>query len=98
MKKLSKTFVSKKPNYTGKKTIAATIALVLMLLFSTTIMIFPFVNASDPPRTWPTFSYVIATPNPVGVGQQVGVMMMLDKVHPTAEGNDQDPCRNKRSG
>lgn len=63
------------------KTKTASIALILMLTISATLITFlPTVNAAD----FPTYAYITVAPNPVGVGQTVTIIAWLDKVPPTA--------------
>jgi outer membrane protein assembly factor BamB len=68
------------------KTKTASITLILMLTFSATILAFPIVSAHDPPINIPSYAYVTATPNPIGVGQSVLIVMWLDFNPPTASG------------
>jgi hypothetical protein len=58
------------------------IIIVAMLVGAAFLTIAPSAQAFD--SQWDTFFYVIATPNPVGVGQTVVVTMGIDKVHPFA--------------
>ncbi len=46
----------------------------------------PVAFCHDPPLTLTTYAYVAASPNPVGVNQQVFIVMWIDKVPPTAGG------------
>ena len=69
-----------------KNRIATAIALFLMLTLTLTVSVFPIAKAHTPPRTLPTYSYVSASPNPIGVGQQAVIVFWLDKVPPTATG------------
>jgi len=65
------------------KSKAATITLVLVLTISATLITFlPTVNAAD----LPTYAFLSVAPNPVGVNQEVTIMMWLDKINPTASG------------
>ncbi len=64
------------------KSKAATIILILMLTIITLVTFLPTVNA----RNVPTYAFVTVSPNPVGVNQQVSIIMWLDKIEPTAEG------------
>ena len=52
------------------KTKTASIALILMLTFSATILALPIVTAHDPGWEIPAIAYVVARPNPIGVGQE----------------------------
>ena len=65
---------------------AITIALILTLTITALIVALPVANAHDPPWTVPTNAYVIATPNPIGVGQPISIVMWLDQFPPTAAG------------
>ena len=68
------------------KTKTASIALILMLTFSATILALPMVSAHDPPWNVPTYAYIYASPNPIGVGQTAVLIFWLDKIPPTAAG------------
>jgi len=69
-----------------KMTIAA-IALVLTLTFSATFVALPIVSAHDPPWSIKTYAYVSVSPESVGVGQPVLVMMWTSiSPVPTASG------------
>jgi outer membrane protein assembly factor BamB len=68
------------------KTTTASIALILMLTFSTAALILPLASAHEPAWEIPTYAYIAVSPDPVGVGQSVWVMFWLDKVPPTATG------------
>ena len=57
-----------------------TFAVVLLLALFTTFSVFPIILAHDPPMEIKTFAYVSVSPNPIGVGQQLNVLMWLDKV------------------
>ncbi len=60
------------------KNLALIIALTLLLTCSAFFVILP-VNAHDPPWEIPTTAYMNLTPDPVGVGQEVFVVMWLDR-------------------
>jgi hypothetical protein len=77
------------------KTTATTIAIFLMLTITATLVALPIANAHTPPWTnIPTWAYVSANPNPVGVYQTVTIVFWLDKVPPTAAGIGGDRWRN----
>jgi hypothetical protein len=61
-----------------KRKIATLIALLLILTFAISLVAMPAANAHTPPWEIPTFAYVVAAPNPVGVGQTVHVFMWLN--------------------
>jgi outer membrane protein assembly factor BamB len=65
-----------------------------MLTVAVTLVALPTANAHTPPWTVPTYAYVAASPNPVGVGQSVFVLMWLDKVPPSAGGIGGDRWQN----
>jgi hypothetical protein len=48
-----------------------TIAMVLFLMFAMTISLVALPTATAQVETWQTYAYIGATPNPVGVGQEV---------------------------
>ena len=58
------------------KTKSATIALILILTMSTTAMFLPAVNAVD----IPTHVFISARPNPIGVNQEVLMLIWSDKL------------------
>jgi outer membrane protein assembly factor BamB len=72
------------------------IALFLMLtITASSIMVaLPIANAHTPPWKIPTYAFITANPNPVGVGQEVFVMFWLDRVVPGATGVSGDRYRN----
>ncbi|MGF3522204.1 MAG: PQQ-binding-like beta-propeller repeat protein, partial [Candidatus Bathyarchaeia archaeon] len=61
------------------------IALIL-LLTAVPILALPLAEAHTPPWSIPTYAYIVASPNPIGVGQTAFVVFWLDKVPPTAGG------------
>jgi len=73
------------------KTMATLITLVLIItIVSTTLTVLPLANAHDPPWTMPTNAYVVASPNPVGVGQYTTIVMFLDQYPTTSTGTSGD--------
>ncbi len=62
------------------------IALTLVLTASTLLAIFPIADAHVPAWTIPTYAYIVASPDPIGVGQTAFLVFWLDKVPPTAGG------------
>jgi hypothetical protein len=79
----------------GNKTLY-TVALILLLAFSGSIVFLPTVGAHTPPQTWPTFAYLAISPNPVGVGQSVYVVMWISPNPPTAMGLAGDRWRDMK--
>jgi hypothetical protein len=64
------------------------IAFALFLMFAMTFSLIPFptANAHTPPWEIPTYAYIVAAPDPIGVGQTVHVYMWLDPVYGSAGG------------
>ncbi len=61
------------------KTIAIFVAILLTATLGLSLME-PMAQAHTPPQEITTFAYITASPNPVGVGQQVIVVFWLDNV------------------
>ena len=57
--------------------LTASIAVFLLLTLAVTLVALPAANAHTPAWGIPTFAYVIAVPNPVGVGQTTTIYMFL---------------------
>jgi len=78
------------------KTRNSSIALFLMLTIaaSSLLIVLPTSNAHTPPWKIPTYSYITASPNPVGVGQTLTLAYWLDKLPPTTAGFAGDRWRN----
>ncbi|MGF3521632.1 MAG: hypothetical protein ACQXXJ_00865, partial [Candidatus Bathyarchaeia archaeon] len=70
------------------------IALILLAAMATSAIFMSAVTAHTPPQNIPTFAYLTAAPNPVGVGQEVIIYMWLDKAPPTASGAYGDRWKN----
>ena len=62
---------------TKNKIATIMITVFLMLSMSASLMLLPTASAHTPLWQIPTYAYVYATPNPVGVGQTVNVFMWL---------------------
>jgi hypothetical protein len=62
------------------------IALFLTFAMAFSLVALPVVNAHYPPWTRPTWCYVSASPNPIGVNQQVLIAFWVDLIPPTASG------------
>ena len=65
-------------NNEKNKKVIVTITLLLMMTLSTMISIIPLVNAAQ----YETYLYITAAPNPVGIGQQLGVTVIFPNVPP----------------
>jgi hypothetical protein len=59
------------------------IALTLMLIMVVSSLTLPLASAHDPPWEIPTFAFVQAVINPVGVGQQTYIYVFIDKTFGT---------------
>jgi hypothetical protein len=62
------------------KTAAISIAIFLMLSMGASMMLVPNANAHTPAWQVTTYAWVTASPNPVGVGQQMLIFGLLDTV------------------
>ena len=61
-----------------------TIVSTLIILLLTLAAFMPNINAADAQTVnWDTFAYIIVSPNPVGVGQDLIVQFRIDKTVPT---------------
>ena len=70
------------------------LALTLLMTASGIMASIPLAAAHTPPWTIQTYSYIVASPNPVGVGQDVFVVFWVDWVPPGAGGIGGDRWRN----
>jgi hypothetical protein len=59
------------------ETKTASLVLILVLTFSTTILALPIVSAHDPPWEIQTYAYITASPDPIGVGQQAIILFWV---------------------
>jgi hypothetical protein len=69
-----------------KKKIAATTVLLLMLTLPIAFFALPTVSAHDPPLEIQSYPYLAISPDPVGVGQTVYLVMWIHGAPPTAAG------------
>ena len=69
------------------KTIAISIAIILTISMAASIILIPSASAHSPPWQIPTYAYIVAAPNPIGVGQPTHVYMWLDPVFGAAGGS-----------
>jgi hypothetical protein len=67
------------------KTKTATIALVLMLTMSATLIALPVVNAHTPPWSIKTYGFISAAPNPVGLGQTIFINFWVHMPAPNVD-------------
>jgi len=63
---------------------SATIALLLVLTIAFTMVVIPLASGHDPPWKIISYAYIMASPNPVGVGQRVAIVMWVDTPMPSA--------------
>jgi hypothetical protein len=70
----------------NKNKIATAFALILMFAMTSSLVALPAANAHTPAWNIPTYAYIIAVPDPVGVGQPVHIYMWLDPVYGAAGG------------
>jgi len=75
---------------------ATAIALFLALTIAVTLVALPTANAHTPPWTIHTYAYIAISPDPVGVGQSVYVVMWVSPTPPTATGLAGDRWRNMK--
>ncbi len=64
--------------------LAITTVVILILAMSTSMILSPTANAHSPGWTFVSYAYLVASPNPVGVGQTVAVVMWIDDPLPGA--------------
>jgi outer membrane protein assembly factor BamB len=76
-----------------KNKTAIAIAMLLMMTMVVTMIASPAVIAHDPAWTIPTYAFVTAAPNTIGVGQTTVIVMWLDKFPATAGGTGGDLWR-----
>ena len=60
------------------KTMAILIISIIMISMSAAIVLSPPVNAHTPPWTIISYAYVVAAPNPIGVGQTTAINLWID--------------------
>ena len=65
----------------AKNKTATAIALFLMLTIAVTLVALPAANAHTPAWNIPTYAYISAHPDPIGVGQTVNVFMWLNQIY-----------------
>jgi hypothetical protein len=64
------------------KKLSSSIALLLLLIFVLSLISVPNTHAD----TIPTYTYIAVSPDPAGIGQDVTVIVWMDKAEPTASG------------
>jgi hypothetical protein len=68
----------------SKNKTASVIAMFLVFAFAVSLITLPAANAHTPPWTFTTYAYIVAAPNPIGVGQQMEIVMLIDVAFPGA--------------
>lgn len=68
------------------KIAAITISLFFILSMTASLMLIPNANAHSPAQDIPTYAYISAYPNPIGVGQTMQVYLWLDEVYGASGG------------
>ena len=72
----------------SKIKIATTIfSMILILSIAIPVFLIPTATAHSPPWQIPTYAYLVAEPNPVGVGQSITVYMWVDPLYGGAGGS-----------
>jgi hypothetical protein len=66
------------------KKLSMAIGIFLVLAISTSMFLLPSTEARQPGWTWVSYPYLTASPNPVGVGQTVAIVMWIDAPLPGA--------------
>jgi len=71
------------------KTLAILIAAILTISIGASVITLPKASATLPPAPCniPTYAYIVASPNPIGVGQTLDVYMWLDEEYGAAGGS-----------
>ncbi len=60
------------------KTMVILIVSILMISMSASMILTPSADAHTPPWTIVSYAYLVASPNPVGVGQATAIVMWID--------------------
>ena len=66
------------------KKAATTIAILLVVSITISIMMVPATSAHTPAWNIPTFAFINAAPNPIGVGQKAYIIMWLSDTYDPA--------------
>ncbi len=76
------------------KTIAISIAVLLIISMGTPTLLLPSANAHTPALNIQTYSFISVSPNPIGVGQKVDVNFWVNQPPPTASAQYGDRWQN----
>jgi hypothetical protein len=63
-----------------RKITTLTMAIFLLISIGTSMILFPTTDAHSPPWQITTFAYIMAFPDPIGIGQTTHVYMWIDKI------------------
>jgi hypothetical protein len=85
-------YKQKRRQYDCKKALVAFV-LILLMASSIAFVALPTASAHTPAWVIPTYAYLVVSPNPIGVGQPVYVVMWLHGAPPTAAGDAGDRWR-----
>ena len=77
---------NRKARISKTKIMASIVAIILMLSISASLVLLPSTTAHTPIWKIPTYAFIVAEPNPVGVGQTINVYMWLDALYGSAGG------------
>ena len=69
-----------------KKFLTSLIALILMLSMTIPLVELPAATAHDPPWVYPTWCYCVVVNNVIGVGQTEKIILWVNSIPPTANG------------
>jgi len=72
--------------FSRNKAKVTAVIFVLVLTFSAILTALPTVGAHDPAWQIPTWTYIAAYPDPIGIGQQIFIVFWNDYLSRTAEG------------
>src|SRR5512136_1667348 len=67
-----------------KNKTATVITATLALTIAITLIALPAASAHTPPWNFPSYAYIVASPNPVGAGQAMSIVMWVDYPLPSA--------------
>src|SRR5512143_380713 len=90
---MNKPFIGKKAQVHGKAP-AIAIALTLLLTLSSLAATVTLASAHTPAWTIPTYAYIVASPDKIGVNQPIALIFWLNWVPPGAGGIGGDRWRN----
>jgi len=76
------------------KKLVVSLAIILLLTLPAFSIALPATNAHTPSWTIPTFAYIVASPDHIGVGQTINLIFWLNWVPPGSGGTGGDRWRN----